>query len=271
MTPATVFDRMAADYDATWTAAAVGSAQRDQVWRVLDAMFARGSRVLDVGCGTGEDARHLMGRGVAVQAIDASPAMVAIAQAHGVTAEVRCAEELGDVASETERASLAYPPGKTDAGRMACPTGGPEAVFDGALSNFGALNCVADLAAAARGLARVVRPGGPVAICLIGRCCLWEIAYYSVRLQFRKALRRRHASEFRGMAVYYPSVAEVSSAFAEGFELRRWKGVGLFVPPSYVKLPATLVRALGACDRVFAGLPGLRAMADHRLFVLVKQ
>ena len=154
---------------------------------------------------------------------------------------------------------------------MACPTGGPEAVFDGALSNFGALNCVADLAAAARGLARVVRPGGPVAICLIGRCCLWEIAYYSVRLQFRKALRRRHASEFRGMAVYYPSVAEVSSAFAEGFELRRWKGVGLFVPPSYVKLPATLVRALGACDRVFAGLPGLRAMADHRLFVLVKQ
>ena len=55
------------------------------------------------------------------------------------------------------------------------------------------------------------------------------------------------------------------------FELQRWTGIGLLVPPSYVKLPAALVRALAACDRVLARLPLLRALADHRLFVLVRK
>ncbi|MEO8372081.1 MAG: methyltransferase domain-containing protein, partial [Candidatus Solibacter sp.] len=237
------FDRMAADYDAQWTATPVGRAQRDQVWRVLDAMFPSGSRVLDVGCGTGEDALHLMARGVDVLAVDASQAMVAIAQSQGVATEVRRAEDLVELAG----------------------------TFDGAISNFGALNCVADLPSVARELGRVVRPGGRVAICLIGRCCLWESLYFGLRMQFRKAFRRRRASSYRGMTVYYPTVAEVRAAFAEGFELGEWRGVGLLVPPSYVKLPSGVVRALAACDRVLAGLPLLRAMADHRLFVLVRK
>ena len=243
MTPAAVFDRMAAEYDATWTTTPVGRAQRDQVWRIFDALFHSGERVLDVGCGTGEDARHLMSRGVAVEGLDASPAMVAAARSHGVAAEVCRAEDLASVA-------------------------GP---FDGALSNFGALNCVADLPAVARELARVLRPGGRVAICLMGRSCAWEMAYYAVRLQFGKALRRRRPTEYRGMKVYYPTTAAVRAAFAEGFILQAWQGVGLMVPPSYVKLPGMVVRALAACDRVLAGLPLLRALADHRLFVLVKQ
>jgi len=73
------------------------------------------------------------------------------------------------------------------------------------------------------------------------------------------------------MTVYFPSVAEVLASFAEGFEVREWKGIGLLVPPSYVKLPARVVQALAACDRVLAGLPLVRALADHRLFVLVRK
>jgi hypothetical protein len=52
--------------------------------------------------------------------------------------------------------------------------------------------------------------------------------------------------------------------------LRRWTGIGLLVPPSYVKLPAALVAVLSACDRLLARLPLLRALADHRLFLLVR-
>ena len=243
MTPAAVFDRIAADYDTQWTSTAVGRAQRDQVWRVFDAIFQRGERVLDVGCGTGEDARHLMARGVVVRAVDASPGMVKEARARGVAAEVRCAEDLAGI----------------------------DDAFDGAISNFGALNCVADLPVASRELARVVRTGGRVVVCLIGKCCLWEWVYFGSRLRFRKALRRRRTSEYRGMRVYYPSAAEVRAAFAGEFEMRGWRGIGLLVPPSHVKLPANVAHLLAACDRVLAGLPVLRAMADHRLFVLVKK
>jgi ubiquinone/menaquinone biosynthesis C-methylase UbiE len=250
MNSAAVFDRVAARYDALWTTTAIGRAQRNLVWRNVDAGFQPGERILDIGCGTGEDAAHFAARGVTVYATDASPAMVQVAQARGgFTAVVRSAEELAQI-------------------------GG---TFDGAISNFGALNCVEDLPAVAGSLAGLVRPGGRVAICLLGRFCAWETWYYGVRLQFGKAFRRLVGlalacpSEELSLTVYYPTVAEIRAAFAPGFELQRWTGIGLCVPPSYVKLPVALVGVLAACDRRLARLPLLRGMADHRLFLLVRK
>jgi ubiquinone/menaquinone biosynthesis C-methylase UbiE len=272
MSSAPVFDRMAAGYDAAWTNTPIGRAQRDLVWREVDPLFQAGERILDIGCGTGEDALHFTARGVTVYATDASPAMVQVACERGVYATVCNAEELGRI------------------GR----------IFDGAISNFGALNCVEDLPAVARSLARLVRPGDGVAICMLGRFCAWETLYYAARLQFGKACRRWRGrvpfgghppSDLRGrltsagcqparrmtscptdeITVHYPAASEIQAAFQKDFKLLRWTGIGLLVPPSYVKLPATVVRVLAACDRVLARLPLLRAMADHRLFLLVRK
>ena len=71
--------------------------------------------------------------------------------------------------------------------------------------------------------------------------------------------------------VHYPTVAEIRAAFAPDFLLYRCTGVGLLVPPSYVKLPAALVHVLAACDRLLTRLPLLRALADHRLLLLVRK
>jgi ubiquinone/menaquinone biosynthesis C-methylase UbiE len=243
MSPAAVFDRMAARYDELWTTTSIGRAQRGLVWREMDPLFQAGERILDIGCGTGEDALHFAARGVNVYGTDASPAMVQVARGRGVTATVCSAEELGRI------------------GRS----------FDGAISNFGALNCVEDLQAVARALATLVRPGGRVAICLLGRFCAWETLYYAVRLQWSKAFRRWRGARYQEITVHYPTASEVHAAFHNDFELRRWTGIGLLVPPSYVKLPAAVVRLLAACDRVLARLPLLRALADHRLFLLVRK
>jgi hypothetical protein len=144
-----------------------------------------------------------------------------------------------------------------------------DAQYDGALSNFGAFNCVEDLPAVVRGLAAVVRPGGRVAICIMARFCAWETVYYATHLQFGKAFRRLRgrAHSGLGITVRYPSAAEIRAVFAHGFECQRWTGIGLFVPPSYVTLPAPLVGWLGALDRLLARLPLLRALSDHRLFI----
>jgi ubiquinone/menaquinone biosynthesis C-methylase UbiE len=247
MTAATAFDRIAAAYDAQWTDTPAGRAQRDLVWRHVDRLFHSGDAILDIGCGTGEDPAHFAANGVRVHAIDVSPEMVRVAARRGgFTTAVASAEEIA----------------------------GLEAAFDGAVSNFGALNCVADLGGVARHLARVVRPGGRVAICVIGRFCLWESLYYGARLQFHKALRRVTAKPVMtsmGMPVYYPTVAGLRAAFAPGFVCERWMGIGLLVPPSYVRLPRSVVRLLGAMDRFLAGWPLLRGMADHRLLILVRK
>ena len=243
MNTASVFERMATRYDALWTNTAIGRAQRNLVWREIDSLFHPGERVLDIGCGTGEDAEHFAARGVHVYATDASPAMVQVARVRGITATVCGAEEIGRI-------------GKS---------------FDGAISNFGALNCVGNLPAVAVSLAALVRPGGYLAICLMGRFCAWETLYYSVCLQWSKAWRRWRGARYHELLIHYPSVAEIRTAFGPDFELRRWTGIGLLVPPSYVKLPAVLVRVLAACDRMLAHLPLVRALADHRLFLLVRK
>jgi SAM-dependent methyltransferase len=250
MSTAALFERLAERYDELWTDTAIGRAQRNAVWRVTDKLFHAGDRVLDIGCGTGEDAAHLAARGVSVYAVDASPAMVEKASARGVAAGVTRAEDLGKVAGET-----------------ACPTtwhrqGGagiqPARPFDGALSNFGALNCVENLAPVAQAIADLVRPGGYVAICTIGRFCAWEMLYY------KKAFRRLPG---RSGDVYYPTVRQLRADFAPHFELLHWTGIGMLVPPSYVKLPARVVNLLAKIDR----LPFLRACADHRLLIFERK
>ena len=70
------FDALASSYDDAFSKSTLGRLLRNRVWRQLDRAFAPGERVLDVGCGTGEDAVHLAERGVHVLATDASPDMI---------------------------------------------------------------------------------------------------------------------------------------------------------------------------------------------------
>jgi SAM-dependent methyltransferase len=81
---------------------------------------------------------------MSVRAIDASPEMVRIARSRGVDASVLGIEELDRV----------------------------QGCFDGVLSNFGAFNCVGELPALRQPLARLVRSGGHLAVCIIGHSCL---------------------------------------------------------------------------------------------------
>ena len=77
---AAAFDERAAGYDADFTNTPLGSALRTLVWARLDRLFTGAQRVLDLGCGTGEDAMYLAARGTRVLGLDASAAMVRTAQ-----------------------------------------------------------------------------------------------------------------------------------------------------------------------------------------------
>src|SRR5881628_83833 len=88
------FDAIAADYDRLWSETDSGLWQRKAVWDAIQPLFARGDRVLDIGCGTGVDAALLMARGISVVAVDASAEMVRVAQSKAVPAQHLAAEQL---------------------------------------------------------------------------------------------------------------------------------------------------------------------------------
>ena len=54
--------------------------QRDAVWKILTNTFNANDNILELNCGTGEDAIFLAGRGVSVFACDASQQMIARAE-----------------------------------------------------------------------------------------------------------------------------------------------------------------------------------------------
>jgi SAM-dependent methyltransferase len=255
---ASPFDILAGAYDETFTRTDLGRRLRTAVWRHLDAAFAPGARVLELGCGTGEDALHLASRGVQVVATDASAAMIqeTARKAHEaghdslVTAQVLSFEEL---------------PG-------AEPLLGP---FDGAFSNFGAVNCAADPAALAGALGRLLAPSSPLLLVALGRYVPWEWAWFLGRVEPARAFRRlaRGGLTWRGLAVRYPSPHQLASAFSPWFRRRNLVALGALLPPSYAA-PSVAPRTLAFLDRWERRLEGvfpLAWLADHYLLEMERR
>jgi SAM-dependent methyltransferase len=255
------FGPISGEYDDVFTHSAIGRAQRALVWLETDREFRSGQRILEINCGTGFDAEHLSARGINVVACDSSPEMIALARTR-----------LQGSSSEGQMEFHALPTELISRLRS-------KGQFDGFLSNFAGLNCVADLARVAGDLAGLVRPGGRAILCVFGRSCLWEMAWYGFRGELRKAFRRRarngvQANLGRGarVRVYYPSIRSIRHSFTPHFRLLRSKGIGVTVPPSYLEQWAhrfpRLFRFAAWLDPFLGKCPCVRALADHVVLVL---
>jgi len=255
------FDAVAARYDAEFTRTRLGRWLRAAVWEFLGASFAAGQRVLEVGCGTGEDAVWLASRGVRVVATDAAPGMLEVArrkaEAAGVAERVRI-----EPLDLTEPDALRWGSG----------------AFDGAFSSFGALNCVARRRPVAAVLARWVRPGGRVVLVVMGPLCPWEMAWHLLHGEMRTAFRRFHAGapvrvgDGPTVRIWYPSPRRLRTEFSPHFRLLETSGIGVVLPTS------ALCGVVERRPRLFAVLARLEArvarrfpapwMSDHCLLVL---
>lgn len=255
------FDCMADTYDAAFTQSLIGRAQRNAVWRALENTFRPGDRVLELNCGTGEDALFLAKRGVSVLACDGSTRMIAVAQQRK--------------ALEAPDSSLQFRVSRNEDIDALTSVNH----FDGVLSNFSGLNCVQDLPAVARKLTELVKPGAAALVCLSSRVCLWEMTWYAGRGNFKKAFRRLPGATVARLneitvPVWYPTIAAARRSFSPHFGLRSIRAVGLFVPPSYLESWArrhqSVLRRLEAMDAVFAAWPIVCGMGDHVLLEFEK-
>lgn len=249
------FDRIAAQYDTEATDALISRWVRGLVWERLARLYQPGDHVLEIGCGSGEDAVWLAGRGVYVTASDVSPAMLdetaRKAQAAGVADRI-----------ETRLLDLA----------AAATWDLPDHAFAGAYSNYGPLNCIDDWRALGATLARVVRPGGRLGFAVMGPFCLWETLWHGLHGHLRTAARR-----WRGQAVatiggvsfpvWYPTPARLRRDLGPGFRRVHLRGLGVFLPPSDVygalARRVRLARLLLRLERLSAARWPFKYLADH--------
>lgn len=264
------FDELAADYDDAFTERAVGRLLRAAVWRRLDANFRPGDYVLELNCGTGADAVYLAQRGVRVLATDISAAMLDATRAKVMRTGV---SDLVSVA-RLDIEQLAAPQSPAQGAHADLAPAAP--AFDGALSNFGGLNCVADLTGVGRALAAWLRPGAHALLCVMGPLTPWEWAWYARRGQMNKAFRRlrRAGVAWRGLTIRYPSIRALRQALAPAFALARVNAIGALLPPSYAEpWAAQHPRALAWLDRAERRLETvwpLPWLADHYLAEFVR-
>ena len=257
------FDSVAPDYDGPRGNNPLIQDMRAEMWRWLDREFSPGSRLIDLGCGTGLDAVRMAHRGHSVVATDWSTEMVAR------TAARARAESVAD-----RVAALAI--GAHELERLE-GTG----TFDGAYSNLGPLNCVPELAAVSRACSRLLRPAGVLVFAVIGRVCPWEILHYARRGHWSR-VKVRFVSNAVPVSLNkhtvwtrYYTPREFYRPFGRLFGLAHYRGLCVFVPPPYLtgirERHPQWQRRLWRIDRQVSGWPLLRGIGDHFLIVMHKR
>jgi SAM-dependent methyltransferase len=253
MTQPHPFDHLAADYDRDFSASPIARLLRDRVHARLADHFPAGAHLLELGCGTGEDACRLAERGVRVTATDAS--LLMLAQTRAKTAHL----PLVDVQP-------------LDLDEL--PPDGLVGPFDGVFSNFGPLNCLDTWAPLAVWLAARVPPGGTAAFGIMSRWCVWETAWHGLHGDFQTAARRWGGrSQFTPapgaapITIRYPSPGQLAREFAPWFQRIGLEPLGLLLPPTaiypVIERRPRLLRTLARIDALTRRLSGLASLADH--------
>ena len=254
---ASPFDILASTYDVDFTDSNIGRLQRERVWSFLQALLnvKQSLKILEINCGTGEDALRMASLGHRVIASDASAAMIEKAKEKSASCHIDLPVEFV-VCSFGELSTLFV-----------------NEQFDLVFSNFGGLNCIDQpaLKQLNKDLSSLIKPGGHLFFVIMGRCCLWEIFYFGIKGKLRTALRKFKKSvnftvNGTTMPVHYYSPAGIRKIFTTSFSFLQQHPVGLFIPPSYLEKEFELrPRFLDRLNKLEkgSGYSFLSLFADH--------
>lgn len=239
------FDAAAGNYDEDFGQSPAGRLFR---YRFAEAVVKRlppQARVLDIGCGTGEDAIWLASLGFNVTGIDASRKMLAKAEAKAANS----------------RASVSFHHADVTQG---VPTLGS---FDAVVSNFGAMNCV-PLQAWPDLLGTCLKTGSRAHFVLMGRRPIPELLREGPRA-WRARAQRTAPIESEEIGVHYASPHVIMRTIGSRFRVSSTTTLGALVPPPGMNLwpqrhPA-LFAALAVLERIVGRARFLCGFSDHYL------
>lgn len=253
------FDTYASTYDAHFTHSPIGKMQRKRVHYFLKKHLSKRESILELNCGTGQDALFFLNNKHTYLGTDVSAGMIEVAKEknknfnqHFIALNCLRVEEI-----EQSNFSLIF-------------------------SNFGGLNCLnkSELSALSKSLKNKTSYKALLAFVIMGNNCIWENFYFKKiksKLYKRRqtkdgVLAKIDGQEFK---TYYYSPREIKELFKDEFEFLDAKPIGLFIPPSYLnyffKARLFLLSCLYFLEKLFANFSFQSNQADHYIIFLRKK
>jgi SAM-dependent methyltransferase len=261
--PVAAFDAAADRYDDDFSFSQTGMLQRKRVHCFLqkDIAALAGKNILELNCGTGEDAIWMAEQDCHVTATDISANMIGVLKEKIIQQPQLLIRTMQCGFDEIKEKSAG-------------------SKYDFVLSDFGGLNCIGSeaLERLSIQLQSITNAGGTIALVIMSKKCRWEKWYFLMKGKKKESRRRQQAGPVNvningsNQLVWYYNPAEIEKVFSAAFTKLYTKPVGLFLPPSYMegyfKKRKGLLKLLYGLEKLLANFSFLSAYADHFLIVL---
>ncbi len=260
-----MFNNVAEIYDETFTNTEIGKLQRKAVWDYIDKILPENKKlnILELNCGTGEDAIYIAQKGHEITATDISEEMIKITKQKvdksGFKNRVKV---LQCDMRELENCNFSEK-------------------YDFVFSNFGGLNCLnhAELQKLSDNLKNLLVLNGRLIAVIMPKFCLMESLYFLTKFDFKKVFRRNTNSSIpvnvgdNLVETFYYSPKNMIDVFQNNFKKVAIKPIGISVPPSYLEplflKRKKLLNVLGNFENHINEVPGLSYASDHYLIDLM--
>lgn len=257
------FDNYALSYDSDFTHSSVGKLQRKRVWRYLEKNCSekKHPHVLELNCGTGEDALWFSKKGFSITATDISEEMVGVAKQK--LRETSATVFQSDIQSAGEKLH--------------------DKKFDLIFSDFGGMNCLSpdEMKVASNNFAQLLNPGGRVMLVIMSRNCRWEQFYFKRKNDLKSAYRRREKEGVEAIifdqkfSTWYYSPEEMQTFFSNEFSIVTHQPIGITLPPSYLdnyfRKHPTQLKVLNFAEQLLGNWSALSDKADHYVIDFIKK
>ncbi|MGA7160797.1 MAG: class I SAM-dependent methyltransferase [Bacteroidota bacterium] len=226
---------------------------RRQVYNHLEEFLSPGDNIFELNAGTGIDAVYFAARGHLVFAID---------NAEGMLLELEKKIESFHLQEKIQFECCSF----TELQTL------PENRFNHVFSNFGGLNCVADLRIVTNQLPRFLKTGAMVTFVIMPRVCPWELLHLatgSSTFAVRRFSKKGTTASIEGhkFLTYYFSPGDVIRSFNDHFRLVKLRGLASISPPPYMAEFAVshprLYRMLSVLDERYSTFFPFNRWADH--------
>jgi ubiquinone/menaquinone biosynthesis C-methylase UbiE len=256
------FDSAAQYYDETFSDSEIGKLQRSRVWNYLISILPNISlNILELNCGTGEDAIWFANKGHRVLATDISEKMIRIARVKVEQFNISDKIILQQLdINEINKASFTNR-------------------FDLVFSNFGGLNCLTEheLIILSEKLKHLLNPTGRFIAVVMPDFCMIESIYFFSKFRFNQIIRRKRMQHVKInnsiVNTYYYNPKRFNGYFKNEFTLNKTVSIGLTLPPSYLNnffaKKTNTLKVLNTTENIFGNNLFSASISDHYLIDLI--